>query len=69
MSATATSSSRSSGIGLTGAVFIVFLVLKWVGVIDWSWWAVTAPLWGSFALVLVVAVLFGIGALITAALK
>lgn len=69
MSATATSSSRSSGIGLTGAVFIVFLVLKLVGVIDWSWWAVTAPLWGSAALVLVVAVVFGIGALITAALK
>ena len=32
------------------ACFIVFLVLKLVGVIDWSWWWVTAPLWGGFLL-------------------
>lgn len=38
------------GIGLAGATFIVFLVLKLVGVIDWSWWWVTSPLWISFGL-------------------
>ena len=32
-------------IGLDVAVFIVFLVLKLVGTIDWSWWWVTCPLW------------------------
>jgi hypothetical protein len=26
-------------------VFIVFLVLKLVGVINWSWWWVTSPFW------------------------
>ena len=26
-------------------LFIVFLVLKLCGVIAWSWWWVTAPLW------------------------
>lgn len=26
-------------------LFIVFLVLKLTGVIDWSWWWVTSPLW------------------------
>jgi hypothetical protein len=25
--------------------FLVFLVLKLTGVIDWSWWWVTAPIW------------------------
>lgn len=35
----------SGGIGLTGAVFLVFLTLKLLGAIDWSWWWVTAPLW------------------------
>lgn len=30
-------------------VFIVFLTLKLVGVIAWSWWWVTAPLWISSA--------------------
>lgn len=39
------SSSKSSGIGLTGVLFVVFLVLKLCHVIDWSWWWVTAPLW------------------------
>lgn len=36
---------RSSGIGLPGALFIVFVTLKLTGTIDWSWWWVTAPLW------------------------
>ena len=26
---------------------IVFIVLKLVGVIDWSWWWVLLPFWGS----------------------
>ena len=37
--------SASGGISLSGAVFIVFLVLKLTGAIDWSWWWVTCPLW------------------------
>ena len=39
------SDSGRNGIGLGGATFLVFLVLKLVGAIDWSWWWVTAPLW------------------------
>ena len=26
-------------------LFIVFLILKLTGNIDWSWWWVTSPLW------------------------
>ena len=44
------SNSSSAGIGLPGLVFLVFLVLKLTNVIDWSWWWVTAPLWGIVAL-------------------
>ncbi len=36
---------QSGGIGLGGALFLVFLVLKLTGVIGWSWWWVTAPIW------------------------
>lgn len=32
-------------VGLFGAMFLLFLVLKLTGVIDWSWWFVTMPLW------------------------
>lgn len=53
-------SNSSSGIGLTGALFLVLLVLKLTGYIDWSWWWVTAPLWGGVALVLAIVIfIFG----------
>lgn len=45
--------ATSGGIGFTGLLFITFLVLKLTHVIDWSWWWVTAPLWGGIALVAV----------------
>jgi len=35
----------SSGIGLPGVLFVVFLVLKLTGNIDWSWWWITSPIW------------------------
>lgn len=31
-------------------LFLIFLVLKLCSVIDWSWWWVTAPLWGGLLL-------------------
>jgi hypothetical protein len=37
--------NASSGIGLPGVLFVVFLVLKLTGNIDWSWWWVTSPIW------------------------
>lgn len=49
---------NTGGIGCGGVLFIVFLVLKLVGVIAWSWWWVTAPLWiplGFAGLLLVIA--------------
>lgn len=48
------SSPSSGGIGFLGLLTIVFITLKLTGVIDWSWWWITAPLWGALILVLVV---------------
>jgi hypothetical protein len=51
------SSTTSGGVGLTGLLFLVFLTLKLaeVGpVATWSWWWVTAPLWGSLALIVAI---------------
>ena len=47
-----TSSSSSNGIGVFGLLGVAFVVLKLTGYIDWSWWWVTAPFWGGFALLL-----------------
>ena len=45
--------ASSSGIGFIGLLQIVFIVLKLIGKIDWSWWWVLAPIWGTSALVFV----------------
>lgn len=45
--------TTSTGVSLTGLLFLTFLVLKLTKVITWSWWWVTAPLWAPIALLLV----------------
>ena len=46
--------STYTGISFTGLLTIVFIVLKLTHVINWSWWWVTAPLWGSLALGIII---------------
>jgi hypothetical protein len=43
--------SSGSGLGVLGLLGVAFVVLKLCGVIDWSWWWVTAPFWGPLVLV------------------
>jgi hypothetical protein len=53
-------SSKSITIGGTGffnLLFLVFLVLKLTKVIDWSWWWITAPLWGPIGVCVVLMIL------------
>lgn len=45
-------SSSSGSIGVLGLLGVVFVTLKLLGIITWSWWWVTLPFWGGFALVL-----------------
>ena len=45
--------NTSNGIGFGTVLFLVFLVLKLTGNIDWSWWWVTSPLWLPLVLLLV----------------
>lgn len=40
--------------GIFGTLFVIFLILKLTKVIDWSWWWVTAPLWGGILLWIIV---------------
>lgn len=37
----------SSGVGFPALLTIVFITLKLLGKIDWSWWWVLSPMWIS----------------------
>ena len=52
--ANSSSSSSSSGIGFVGLLTIVFITLKLLGKITWSWIWVLSPLWISAVLTLIV---------------
>lgn len=51
-------SSSGGGIGFLGLLTIVFIVLKLIGFISWSWWWVLSPIWIPFAIVIVAFVIF-----------
>ena len=49
------------GGGIWGILFIIMFVMKTMGlgvVANWSWWWVTAPLWGPVALSLLIVIGF-----------
>ena len=50
--------NNTTGVALADVLLVVFIVLKLVGVINWSWWWVLSPLWISIiiAIILVVVV-------------
>jgi hypothetical protein len=52
--------NTSNGIGFGTVLFLVFLVLKLTGNIDWSWWWVTSPIWIPLALGVVVMGIMGL---------
>jgi hypothetical protein len=52
--------NTSNGIGFGTVLFLVFLVLKLTGNIDWSWWWVTSPLWIPLTLGIVILGIIGL---------
>jgi hypothetical protein len=58
-----TKNSSGGGIGLCGMLAVLFIGLKLgeVGVVaTWSWWAVLAPLWVPFLILVVLLLLCAI---------
>lgn len=45
-------------------MFLIFMTLKLCGVIAWSWWWVTAPIWAPVLLVLTIFAVVGLVVLI-----
>ena len=52
------SNGSAGGIGFTGLLTIVFIVLKLCHVIEWSWLWVLAPLWISTILGLIIVMIY-----------
>lgn len=59
------SSASSGGIGFCGLLTIVFIVLKLLGKITWSWLWVLSPLWIVWAICLIILLIWGIIKLFT----
>ena len=56
--------AMNTKIGIPGLLGLLFVTLKLLHVIDWSWWWVVAPFWGPAAVGAVVLAIVGIGALV-----
>jgi len=52
--------NSAGGIGFTGLLTLVFIVLKLCGVISWSWLWVLSPAWISIVLAFVIAILIAL---------
>lgn len=67
------SGANSAGTIVSGMLGVAFVVLKLCGVINWSWWWVTAPFWGMLAIVIailaVVAIVWLVRTIIAKAVK
>ena len=48
---------KNNGIGFFGLLTIAFIVLKLCGVISWSWIWVLAPLWITWSVALIIALI------------
>jgi hypothetical protein len=51
--------SSGGGIGFLGALAILFITLKLLNQITWSWWWVLSPIWIPFAVVFIVLIVIG----------
>ena len=51
-------SSSSGGIGFTGLLLILFITLKLLKLISWSWWWVLSPIWIGTCLFLLFVILY-----------
>ncbi len=51
----------ASGIGFLDALLLIFIVLKLIGIITWSWWVVLMPLWIEIILVIIFILIIIIG--------
>ena len=47
-----------SGVGFLGILTLIFITLKLLGKITWSWWWVLAPIWIPFVIGIIFMIIF-----------
>lgn len=52
--------NKTVGVGICDVLAIVFVVLKLVGVISWSWWWVLSPIWIPVVIILILGLSIGV---------
>lgn len=52
--------NSSGGMSFVGILTLIFVVLKLVGVIKWSWIAVLSPLWIALIIDIIIIIEFGL---------
>ncbi len=57
---------KAGGFELAQIIGVVFITLKLVGVITWSWWWVLSPFWISWGLAILIYLIFILIAVILA---
>ena len=50
--------SNKGGIGFTGALTLIFIVLKLCDVINWGWIWVLSPIWITILIVIIAVILY-----------
>ena len=50
--------TSSGGIGFVGLLTICFIVLKLIGIINWSWVWVISPIWITAIIIILLAIIF-----------
>lgn len=52
--------TKKTDVSIPMVIFLIFVVLRLTGNIDWSWWWVFSPIWGTFAIRMIVTVILTI---------
>lgn len=54
------SDNSASGIGFTGFLQLMFILLKLCGIIEWSWWWVLSPTWMGILFVVIIVIIIAL---------
>lgn len=52
--------TKRTGVSMPMAIFLIFIVLRLTGNIEWSWWWVFSPIWVTFAISMVLTIILTI---------